>query len=170
MSLTTKTQGTRASTRAMANAARSRAREQALIAQATAATARRRASETAAQLTPLAESARSTATRGVYRARLWAAPRLDQAGQAVEQRVAPEVAGLLAAAARRIEPVQARRRRWPVVAAGIAVLAVGGSAAAYLLNRRGQLGAHMEGGSADASGEQAGDTATADVNGQVRTS
>lgn len=176
MSLTSKKQGTRASTLAAAQAARSRATEQALKARATAATARRRASDTAAQFTPIAENARSTATRGMYGARRWAAPRLDQAGQAVEQRVGPGVASMLCAAARRIEPSPPRRRIWPMLAAaGAAVLAAGGGAAAYLMSRRSQGGAHSEqpgtaGASADTSGEQAGDTAPADVNGQVRTS
>lgn len=174
MSLMSKKQGTRASTRAAARAARSRAMEKAAKARATAATARRRASDTAAQFTPLAENARVTATRGMFRARQWAAPRLDQASQAVEKRVAPGVADMLTAAARRIEP-RTRRRRWPAFAAGIAVLAAaGGGAAVYLRSRQGQTGAQPEPGSAaapeGAGSEQAGETATADVNGQVRTS
>lgn len=170
MSLMNKKQATKASTRAAAKAARTRAMEQAAKAKATAATARHRATDTAAQLTPLAESARVTATRRMYQARMWAAPRLDRASQTFEKRVAPEVTSMLSTAARRVEP-RSRGRRWPGVLAGIAVLAAGGAAAAYLLQRRGQAGEDLEPGAptGSAGSEQTGDTAAADVNGQVRT-
>lgn len=173
MSLMNRKQGAKAGTQAAARVARTRATEQATKAKAAAAGARQRASETAAQFTPLAESARSTAAQGSYRARRWAAPRLDQAGHAVQERIAPGVAEALSTAARRIEPARPRRRRWPVLAAGIALLAAGG-AAAYLRSRRGQAPAQpgedspAAGTSAD-DGEQAAGTAAADVNGQVRT-
>lgn len=167
-------QGTRARTqaaRATAHAKAEAARARAQAARAGAERARRRARETAAQVTPLAASVRTTATQSLYRARIWAAPRLDQTGHAVQERVAPRVAGMLTAAARRVEPDRSRGRRWPMVAAGIAVLAAGSGAAAFLLNRRGQAAAHLgdSAGAQEGSSEQAGETAAADVNGQVRT-
>jgi hypothetical protein len=115
-----------------------------------------------------------TATQSAYQARRWAAPRLDQAGHAVQERIAPGLAGMLNTAARRLEPARSRRRRWPMLAGGIAVLAAASGAAAFMLSRRGQ-GESPCGGEGPAgtdSGEQAGDTAdtaSADVNGQVRT-
>ena len=145
------------------------------MARVVAAGARRRASDTAAQVTPLAKSARMSAAQGTHHARAWAAPRLDRAGVAVQERVAPGIAGMLRRAARRVEPPRSHRRRWPVLAAGAAVLAAGGGAAAFLLNRRGQAGADLgqeapaASTPAGTSSETAGDTAAADVNGQVRT-
>ena len=172
MSLMSRKQDTKASTQAAARAARLRATEQAARAKAAAAGARRRASDTAAQFTPLADSARMTATQSAYRARRWAAPRLDQAGKAVQDRIGPGVAEMLSDAARRIEPARQRSRRWPMLVAGIAMLAAGG-AAAYLLNRRAQADRGSESPApampAASSGELSADTATADVNGQVRT-
>jgi hypothetical protein len=117
-----------------------------------------------------------TAAEGTFHARAWAAPQLDRAGVAVQERVAPELAGLLRRAARRVEPARSRRWRWPVLATGAAIVAVAGGTAAFMLNRRGHAGAHLGhpgsagGDTAGASGETAGDTASADVNGQVRTS
>ncbi len=145
------------------------------MARAAAAGARRRASDTAAQFTPLAKSARMTAAQGTHQARAWAAPRLDRAGVAVQERVAPGVAGMLRRAARRVEPPRSRRRMWPMLAAGAAALAAAGGAAALLLNRRGHAGEHpgqeasAAGTPAATSSETGGDTAAADVNGQVRT-
>jgi len=82
-----------------------------------------------------AAAAAAAARQGTYSARVWAAPRLERTGQAVEQRVAPTMAAMLSAAARRIDPAPApaKRRRWPFVAAGL-MLAAG--LAAYLINRR----------------------------------
>lgn len=165
MSLMSRNQDTKAGTRA----ARTRAAEKAASARARAAAARQRAGNTAAQFTPFAESARITATQGAYQARQWAAPRLDQAGHAIQERIAPGVAGMLCTAARRLEPARSRRRRWPMLAGGIAVLAAACCAAAFMLSRRGESQLDEEGPAATDSGEQAADTASADVNGQVRT-
>lgn len=82
-------------------------------------------------------AARKAARRGAYYARTWAAPRLERTGQALEQRVAPRVAAMMSAAARRIEPAPPKRRRWPLVAAGIVAAAGVSATAAYLMSRRG---------------------------------
>lgn len=82
-------------------------------------------------------AARKAARRGAHHARTWAAPRLERTGQALEQRVAPRVAAMMSAAARRIEPAPRKRRRWPLVAAGFVAAAGVSATAAYLMSRRG---------------------------------
>ena len=134
-----------------------------------------------AQLIPLAKSAQLTANRGVYNVRVWAAPRVEWTGVAVQERLAPRVSSMMVATARRMEPPQARsRRRWPAVVAGIVML--GGAAAAAGLLRSQREAAMMNNsdqatpppdpvppaGSANDSQDMP-DTAQADVNGQVRT-
>lgn len=134
-----------------------------------------------AQFTPLAKSAQLTASRGVYNARVWAAPRLEQTGVAVQERLAPRVSSMMVATARRMEPPQSRSRRWwPAVIAGTVMLA-GAAAAAGLL--RSQRNSAMTGNPDPAApppdpmppagsakdGQDMPDTAQADVNGQVRT-
>lgn len=88
------------------------------------------ARKTAERLGPYAESARDTAAERLMEARKWAAPRLEDAAQAVQETVAPRVSSALAATAQRVEPVQKEakkrgravakalqgqkpRRRWP---------------------------------------------------------
>ncbi len=73
MSLLTKSQASRAKGRAKARAGAARAR------------ARRRARPAAAQARPLAASARTTARKGIHHARIWAAPRLERTGHALEE-------------------------------------------------------------------------------------
>jgi hypothetical protein len=81
--------------------------------------------------------AAATARQSVYRARIWAAPRLDRTGQALQKQVAPKMAAMLSSAARRIDPAPPGRRRWPLVAGGLALAAALSGAVAYLLIRRG---------------------------------
>jgi hypothetical protein len=128
------------------------------------------------QFTPLARSAQLTLGRGVYGARVWAAPRVEATGVAVQERLAPKVSSVMIETARRLQPPQAaRRRRWPVVAGGIALLAAGGAAAAVLrLQRKAAPAEPFTPAPASApgqpqSGPDLGDSAQADVNGQVRT-
>lgn len=147
-------------------------------ARAGATTARRRARRATKQVTPLARSARLTAKRGVYGARVWAAPRVERTGNALQERVAPRVSAMLAATARRMDPAPPiRRRRWPKIVAGILMLVVGSAAAAILRGRRGPglisqpetSGQPMKAPSGPPGGHQVADAETADVNGQVRT-
>jgi hypothetical protein len=148
-------------------------------AKAGATSARRQARRATKQVTPLARSSRQTAERGVYRARVWAAPRVERAGQALEERVAPKVSGMLAATARRMEPAPPKhRRRWPKALAGIGMLAAAGAAAvAAWRSRRGSAYITKPAGSGlpeaapngQADGHQTADAETADINGQVRT-
>jgi hypothetical protein len=98
-----------------------------------------RAREAAAQVTPLAKNAGATAAKNVQGARGWAAPRIEQAAQAVQNNVAPKVSGMLSTTAQWIEPpAPARTRRmWPrVVAVLTMVTAAGGAITAAVLRRR----------------------------------
>src|SRR5450755_4978791 len=94
----------------------------------------------AAQVKPVAKSAGAATRRGVHRTRVWAAPQLERSGQVLEDTVAPKVSAVLSAAAQRIEPVKARRPRWPKVV-GLSILAAASAAAAAaILRRRAQPG------------------------------
>ena len=130
------------------------------------------------QFTPLARSAQLTIGRGVYGARVWAAPRVERTGVAVQERLAPKVSSAMIATARRLQPPQAsRRRRWPVIVGGMALLAAGGAAAAVLRMQRKAVAAEpitpaptpMPAPGQPTAGTDLGETAQADVNGQVRT-
>src|SRR3954468_24701653 len=70
------------------------------------------------RVSPVAESARDLATHRIEDARIWAAPKLEEAAQSVEEQIAPIVSAFLVELARRLEVSNARkqRRRWPVVA------------------------------------------------------
>lgn len=163
MSFLTKPQAKRAKGRAKARA------------EAARAGARRRARRAAAQARPRASSARTAARRGIVHARIWAAPRLERTGHALEDQVAPRMAAALSAAARRIEPVPARRRRrWPVLAGGLIAAAGLSATAAYLLKQRSAANATPFSAPADAAGttmptEVPSHLAASDVNGRVHT-
>lgn len=102
------------------------------------AAAQLRAKQAAAQLAPLAAAAAANARRGVYQARTWTAPRLEQTGVALQEQVAPKMAEMLSTAAHRVEPVPPPppRRRWPLLTLGF-VTAAGLAIAAFLRSRRG---------------------------------
>lgn len=102
-------------------------------------------------------------------ARTWAAPRLDRAGKAVQDELAPRLAEILRDAAKRVEPERSSRRRWPLIAAAAGALAAGASAVAYLLVRRDSTPA-SEANPAQPASEPGGEAAPADADGQVRTS
>jgi hypothetical protein len=67
------------------------------------------AREQADRFGPYADQAREQASRTLLQARGWTAPRLETAANRVEDTVAPRVAGLLTAAAQRVDPKPARR-------------------------------------------------------------
>ena len=136
---------------------------------ASALDAGRRARDTAAQLTPMAKNASTSARQGMQQARTWAAPRLDQAGKTVQDQLAPRLAEILRDAARRVEPEQDGRRRWPLIAAAAGALAAGASALAYVLTRRDSTPASEDNPGTPAS-EPGGEAAPAGADGQVRTS
>jgi hypothetical protein len=107
------------------------------------------ARSTYAQVVPMARSAGLAARQGadvvvawanphVRTARVWAAPRVEQAGYTVRDQVAPAVSAALIEAAHRLDDSPPpKRSRWPWVLAGIGLLAAAGSAvAAVMLKRR----------------------------------
>ena len=136
-----------------------------------------RAREAAAQVAPLAKSAQMTAQQGVYSARVWAAPRLERMGQALQDQVAPKMSAMLSATARKVEPNPPPPRRWPFLAAGMLMIAGGSAAAAVMLNRRSQgsgtpLSRREESARESAAPRDmaAAESASADANGHGHTS
>jgi 5-formyltetrahydrofolate cyclo-ligase len=169
VSLRTRKQDAKAAARAGAKSAKQQARH-------AGKTARQQARQATEQVAPLAKSARESARQGVHDARVWAAPRVERSGHLLEERVAPKVADMLTSTARRLEPPQPSRRRWPKVLAGIVMLGVGTAVAAALRSRlwstfvtksNGSTQAAAAAGPADS--REVADSETADVNGQVRT-
>ena len=165
VSLLTKSQASRFKARAKARAGAARAK------------ARRRARRAVGQAGPLQASARAsaraTARNGIRHARTWAAPRIERTGHTLEERVAPRMAGMLSAAARRIEPIPPpRHRRWPMLAAGLVTAAGLSATAAYLLRRRGSADTatgHTKPATGDTMATPATPVAPSEVNGRVRT-
>ncbi len=152
------------------------AKSRAYQAKAGAVRAQERARQAATQVAPLAKSAQETAGRSLLETRAWAAPRVEATGVAVQERLAPAVSAAMVTAARRIEPPRAKRRRWPLIVAGIVVMGAGCAAAAQILrSKRNTVAAPSDPMTsapmppATPADRQEGDTAHADVNGQVRT-
>jgi hypothetical protein len=128
----------------------------------TAAAAKQRALDTASQVPVMARSAGQTAKTAslaarqsaedavawaaprVQDARSWAAPHVEQAGVAVRdkiapaisEKIAPTISAALVEAANRLDPSPPRRKRWPRVLAGFAMVAAVGSAVAAIALRR----------------------------------
>jgi hypothetical protein len=146
-----------------------------------------RAKDAAAQAVPMGRRAGATAVQGVrqgvHDAREWAAPRLEDAADAVTASVAPRVASALHSAARQVHPEGARtgvrsmmRWRW-LIGVGAAVAAVGAAAAVAMRQRLARATAEAEKATESSpdesapAGEVPGDTAPgAEVNGQVTAS
>jgi len=141
--------------------------------------ARQVTSQASTQVAPLAKSAQEKAARGLLEARAWTAPRVEAGGVAVQERIAPAVTSAMVSAARTIEPPKARRRRrWPLIAAGIVVLGAGCAAAAQVLrSKRNAVSTAAPEPvtppatppATPAERQEMTDTAHVDANGQVRT-
>jgi hypothetical protein len=144
---------------------------------AAAAAAFDRAQQAAAQVKPLSSSAQAAAGRGLHRARAFAAPQVERAGQALEDSVAPKVSAMLSSAAQRLEPAKPRRRRWRKLA-GISLFAAAASAVAAVVRNRAkpdqtppeETDADSAAPIAHMHDEKARTSTDADVDGQVRTS
>jgi len=76
------------------------------------------------------ESVVPATRRGVREARAWAAPQVERTGQVIQDTVAPKVAEALTASAHWIDPGKPGRRRWPLLAGIAALLAAAGVAVA----------------------------------------
>ena len=109
--------------------------------------AKQRAVDTAAQVVPLARSAGLAARQSaedavawaaprVKDARTWVAPHVEQAGIAVRDKIGPTISSVLVEAAHRLDDSPPRRKRWPRLLAGFAMLAAVGSAVAAVMLRR----------------------------------
>lgn len=155
-----------------------RAAAVALQAKAQAIRAQELALQAKEQLTPLAKSAQQSASQGLYQARIWVAPRVEQAGVTVQERIAPAVSSAMITTARRVQPVQAKRRRWPAIVAGVVTVSAAAVAAILLRGQRAsQFSAEPDTdapppvppASDQAGSNEPSETAQADVNGQVRT-
>lgn len=105
-----------------------------------------RARGVAVQAIPQAKQAGTTAVHGVMQgvegARGWAAPRLDQAADAITATVAPKVSSALHSTATRVQPVTPARsgiRRlldWRLLFGLGAAVAAAGAAAAFTMRKR----------------------------------
>lgn len=144
--------------------------------------ARERAKATAAVAVPAGKRAGTTAVhgarQGVHAARIWAAPRLEDAADAVTSSAAPKVSSALRTTARRVRPAEdtaagkARPRRlldWRLLAGIGAMLAAAGATAAVAVRRRYSRATEQAKSTTDPSGDaQQPDAATgSDVNGRV---
>jgi hypothetical protein len=140
-----------------------------------------------------AEDAVAWAAPMVNDARAWAAPHVEHAGLAVRdkiapviaERIAPAISDAIVEAAHRLDaPAAPRRRLWPRVLAGIAMLAAAGSAVAAAVLRRRPTGMEFgtEGGTSEMAAEDSAGPASSDpeasspadeegkANGRVRSS
>jgi hypothetical protein len=109
--------------------------------------ARGRARKTAAQAAPLARTAGDAVKQGaddvaawavpqVRKGRKWAAPRVDAAGIAVQERIAPQVSEALTKAARALDPAPVKRRRSRIGRVFTVLAAAAGIAAAVTVIRK----------------------------------
>jgi len=123
----------------------------------------------AAQVKPLANDARQAASRGVYRARSWAAPQVERTGQVFQDTVAPKVADALQSSAQKLDPGQPPHRGWRKGAAVISILlaAAAAAVAAMARKRKAQSAAQAEAEEAEGAAPAA-DEATASADGEVK--
>jgi hypothetical protein len=104
------------------------------------------ASKLADQARPMTKAASTSAKRGagtaadwarphVIRARTWMAVGASRGSVAVQDKVAPKVSAMMAAAAKRLDPPKRRSSRLPKLLAGTALLAAGAAAATAMAIR-----------------------------------
>ena len=152
------------------------------------ATISARAKDAAAQVIPAGKRAGTTAVQGVRQgvqgAREWAAPRLEDAAEAVTTTVAPKVSSALLTTARRVRPDGPKKsgiRRlldWRLLLGVGAAAAIAGAGAAIAMRRRYASATEEAKNATEPSedertaqdGESASGTAMrSDVNGRVTT-
>lgn len=88
-----------------------------------------------AQVKPLANDTKAAASRGLRRARSWAAPQVERTGQVLQDTVAPKVAAALHSSAQRLDPEKPKRYGWRMVAGITAALALTAAVVAGLRKR-----------------------------------
>ena len=174
-----------------------RARDASAAAAAAAQTAAAAAQTAAQQVSSAAQTAAQGVNQGVrqgvYRARVWTAPRLESAADYTTATMAPKVSSALRVTARQVSPQDLQRKNghsalaWSVL--GVAVLAAAGAVAAMVRHRyRSAMAADTEedagagtapagtampgapDGSADSASAPAATSPDAGVNGRVSAS
>jgi ferric-dicitrate binding protein FerR (iron transport regulator) len=115
-----------------------------------------RASE---QAKPSARTAGAAARHHANKARAWAAPQVERAGQVLQDSIAPKTSSLLSAAASRIDPARPGRRRARKMAGASAIVAAAAATAATLRSRL-KARAAAAAGPAAADGTASGDDGT----------
>jgi len=168
-----------------------RARDAGTAAAAAALTAAAAAQTAAQQVSSAAQTAAQGVNKGtrqgVYRARVWTAPRLESAADYTTATMAPKVSSALRVTARQVSPEDIRQKNaysvltWSVL--GAAVLAAAGAVAAIVRHRyRSAMAADTKedagaetasAGTADPAADSAGPSASspdAGVNGRVSAS
>jgi hypothetical protein len=156
------------------------AQNAAAAAQAAAQTAAAAAQTAAQEVSNAAQVAAANVGKGVYSARVWAAPQLETAADYTTSTVAPKVSEALRSAARQIRPEEVRPKRtssaltWGFLAAAVAA-AAGAVAVVIRMRYRTAMAADTEeevsGGTTAASpaGDGSGSSTDAGVNGRVST-
>jgi hypothetical protein len=125
----------------------------------------------AAQVKPRAGEARQAASRGVYRARSWAAPQIERTGQVLQDTVAPKVAGALHSSAQKLDPGQPPHRGWRKGAAVVSILlAAAATAVAAVARQRKASTAAADGEEAEPAADEAQASADGEVKDPARTS
>jgi hypothetical protein len=171
-----------------------RARDASTAAAAAAQTAATAAQAAAQEVSSAAQTAAQGVNKGVrqgvYRARVWTAPRLESAADYTTATMAPKVSSALRVTARQVSPQDMQRKNghsalaWSVL--GAAVLAAAGAVAAMVRHRyRSAMAADTEedasagtapagtasqDGSADSASASAATSPDAGVNGRVSAS
>jgi hypothetical protein len=154
-----------------AGLAQTAAQNAAVIAQTAAQNATVIATNAAHNAGPAAQTAvtgvRQGVQQGVYRARRWAAPRLDSAADYCAETVAPKVSSALHTAAGQVRPAEQKSKRssiltWSVL--GVAAVAALGAAAAALRYRyRAAIAADSETADEEVLADPTGSQAAADT-------
>src|SRR5690348_17367849 len=119
-----------------------------------------------AQVKPLASDTKAAASRGLLKARAWAAPQVERTGQVLQDTVAPKVADALHSSAQKLDPGEPPHRGWRKGAAAISILLAAAAAAVATLAAR-----KRKAESAAANGEQtepAADEAEPSPDGEVK--
>ena len=180
-------------TDSLAARARDASTAAAAAAQTAAAAAQTAAQEVSSAAQTAAQGVNQGVRRGVYRARVWTAPRLESAADYTTATMAPAVSSALRVTARQVSPPDMQRKNghsalaWSVL--GAAVLAAAGAVAAMVRHRyRSAMAADTEedastetapagtappgapDGSADSAGTPAATSPDAGVNGRVSAS
>lgn len=104
------------------------------------------AREAAQRVGPTTRQAQKIAAKQMKNARRWGAPRIDQAGQYIEEEVGPRVGAMLRRTATKVEPAKPRRRRG---FAGLLLLAGGAIGAAGAIATRRKAASSREGTSSE---------------------